>query len=49
VDVAAATTRLADAATQAGVGLALGTCYKEVEEGTEFCYNQVRIYTPEGE
>jgi predicted amidohydrolase len=48
-EVAAATSRLATAAAQAGVGLALGTCYKEVEEGVEFCYNQVRIYTPEGE
>jgi predicted amidohydrolase len=30
------------------VGLMLGTCYKELIKGEEFCYNQVRVYTPEG-
>jgi predicted amidohydrolase len=30
------------------VGLLLGTCYKELVKGEELCYNQVRIYTPEG-
>jgi predicted amidohydrolase len=48
-EVAAATARLSAAAAQAGVGLALGTCFKEVEEGEEFCYNQVRVYSPGGE
>jgi predicted amidohydrolase len=30
------------------VGLMLGTCYKELIKGKEFCFNQVRVYTPEG-
>jgi predicted amidohydrolase len=30
------------------VGLMLGTCYKELKKGKEFCFNQVRVYTPEG-
>lgn len=30
------------------VGLMLGTCYKEKVNGREFCYNQVRVYSPEG-
>lgn len=30
------------------IGLMLGTCYKELKNGKEFCYNQVRVYTPEG-
>ena len=30
------------------VGLMLGTCYKEISKGKEFCYNQVRAYAPEG-
>lgn len=29
-------------------GLMLGTCYKEMINGKEFCFNQVRVYTPEG-
>lgn len=49
VAVAEATERVAAAAREAGVGLALGTCYKELEDDVEHCYNQVRIYTPEGE
>ena len=48
-EVAEATERVAEAARSAGVGLALGTCYKEVEGGAEYCYNQVRVYTPEGD
>jgi predicted amidohydrolase len=31
------------------VGLMLGTCYKEVIRDKEFCYNQVRVYAPDGE
>jgi predicted amidohydrolase len=31
------------------VGLMLGTCYKETVKGKEFCFNQVRVYAPEGE
>ncbi len=49
VEVAEATERVAEEARKAGVGLALGTCYKELENDAEHCYNQVRIYTPEGE
>lgn len=30
------------------VGLMSGTCYKELLKGKEFCYNQVRVYTPDG-
>lgn len=30
------------------VGLMLGTCYKEIIKGQEFCYNQVRVYGPDG-
>jgi len=36
------------AAKKAKVGLLLGTCFKEVIKGKEFCFNQVRVYTPEG-
>ncbi len=35
------------AARAAHVGLALGTCFVEPEDGR--CYNQIRFYTPEGE
>ena len=49
VEVAEATDRVARAARDAGVGLALGTCYKEIEGGAERCYNQVRIYSPQGD
>jgi predicted amidohydrolase len=31
------------------MGLMLGTCFKERINGKEFCYNQVRVYTPEGQ
>ena len=48
-EVAAAAERVAAAAKATGVGLALGTCYKEIEGGEEHCYNQVRVYTREGD
>jgi predicted amidohydrolase len=48
-EVASAVARVADQARKAGVGLALGTCYKELEDGVEYCYNQVRVYTPNGD
>lgn len=38
--------RIAAVARQARVGLALGTCFVEPEDGQ--CYNQVRFYTPVG-
>ncbi len=34
-------------AKQKGVGLALGTCFVEPNDG--LCYNQIRFYTPESE
>jgi predicted amidohydrolase len=37
------------AAQKMKVGLMLGTCFKEVKKGKEFCFNQVRVYTPEGQ
>lgn len=48
-EVAAAVERVRAGAADAGVGLALGTCYQEAEGDGEHCYNQVRVYTPEGE
>ena len=47
-EVAAGTARLAERARELGVGLALGTCYKEVEGESEYCYNQVRLYAKDG-
>lgn len=49
VEVASAVERLAAEARSLRVGLALGTCYKEIEDGREYCYNQVRLYAPDGE
>ena len=37
--------RVLDAAQQAGVSLALGTCYVEPDSK---CYNQIRFYRPDG-
>jgi len=37
------------AAIKMKVGLMLGTCFKEVIKGKEFCFNQVRVYTPGGQ
>jgi predicted amidohydrolase len=48
-EVSAAVERVRAVAKDAGLGLALGTCCKEIEGESEHCYNQVRIYTPEGE
>jgi predicted amidohydrolase len=45
----AALQRVCAAARQARVGLALGTCYKEQRGEREYCYNQVRLYSPEGD
>ena len=49
LQVAGAVERLAAAAKEHKVGLLLGTCYKELTNGKEQCYNQVRVYTPQGE
>ena len=39
---------ITDAVGKMKVGLMLGTCYKEFIEGKEFCFNQVRVYAPDG-
>jgi len=39
---------LTSAARQINVGLMMGTCYKETVKGKEYCYNQVRVYSPSG-
>ncbi len=48
-DVAHALEEVKAAAQKMKVGLMLGTCFKEVIKGKEFCFNQVRVYTPEGQ
>lgn len=40
--------RVVAAARNAGVGLILGTCFKDSINGREYCYNQARIYLPDG-
>lgn len=47
-EVASALEEIKSAAVNMKVGLMLGTCYKELIKGVEFCYNQVRVYSPEG-
>jgi predicted amidohydrolase len=47
-EVATALEEIKSAAVNMKVGLMLGTCYKELIKGAEFCYNQVRVYSPEG-
>jgi predicted amidohydrolase len=45
------TASLEDIKTEAAklkIGLMLGTCYKEQKKGKEVCYNQVRVYKPDG-
>jgi predicted amidohydrolase len=37
------------AAQKMKVGLMLGTCFKEVKNGKEICFNQVQVSTPEGQ
>lgn len=46
--VARATDRVAACAQRAGIGLLLGTCFQEAREGEQHCYNQVRVYAPDG-
>jgi len=53
--VAGAVERLREHARQAGVGLLLGTGYREqlkdangADDETDVCYNQVRVYAPDG-
>jgi len=40
--------KVVHAAKDLKIGLILGTCYKESVNGTEYCYNEARIYTPDG-
>ena len=40
--------QVVDIAKNLKVGLLLGTCYKENINGVEKCWNQVRVYTPDG-
>ncbi|MDP6379970.1 MAG: carbon-nitrogen hydrolase family protein [Phycisphaerae bacterium] len=50
IDTAATTgalARVTGKAKAANLGLALGTCFVEPEDGK--CYNQLRFYTPDGE
>jgi predicted amidohydrolase len=46
VAVSEALTRVVAWAREAGIGLALGTCY--VEPSEDRCYNQIRFYAPDG-
>jgi predicted amidohydrolase len=43
-----ALTEIESEAKKHHIGLMLGTCYKEVTGNKEYCYNQVRVYTPDG-
>lgn len=51
--VSQAAARLAAHAREVRLGLLLGTCYKEREVGPtgerEYCYDQVRVYSPAGD
>lgn len=47
-EVGTALQEILTAAGKMKVGLMLGTCYKEVIKSEEFCYNQVRVYMPDG-
>ena len=44
-----ALSELESAAKALKIGLMLGTCFKEAVGGTEYCYNQVRVYSPDGQ
>jgi predicted amidohydrolase len=48
-EVQEAAARLSGRARDLGVGLALGTCYREAADDGKYCYNQVRLYAPGGE
>jgi predicted amidohydrolase len=40
--------RIEETAKGAGIGLILGTCYKEEIGRKEYCFNQARVYLPDG-
>lgn len=48
-ELAVALEEVEKSAARLKVGLMLGTCYKETIHGNDFCYNQVRVYSPEGQ
>jgi predicted amidohydrolase len=48
-EVAASLEEIKSEALKLKVGLMLGTCYKEQKKGKEVCYNQVRVYGPDGQ
>jgi predicted amidohydrolase len=47
-ELSAALEEVKAAAQKMKVGLMLGTCYKELIRDREICFNQVRIYSPDG-
>jgi predicted amidohydrolase len=48
-ELATALKEIETVAEKMKVGLMLGTCYKELNKGKEFCYNQVRVYMADGQ
>ena len=40
--------RVEEVAKSLHIGLVLGTCYKEIIKGKEYCYNQARVYLQDG-
>ena len=44
-----ALSEIESAIKELNLGLMLGTCFKEIIGGTEYCYNQVRVYEPGGQ
>lgn len=40
--------KVVSVAKSVNVGLILGTCYKDSVHGREYCYNQARVYLPDG-
>jgi len=44
-----ALSEIESATKELNLGLMLGTCFKEIIGGTEYCYNQVRVYEPGGQ
>ena len=47
-EVAYALDKIRAEASAKKVGLILGTCFKELVKGREYCFNEVRVYAPEG-
>jgi predicted amidohydrolase len=40
--------KIEETAKDLNIGLILGTCYKASVSGKEYCYNQARVYLPDG-